>query len=75
MVPAFLQVREVFMNGLQAIAHMSTQHAGSMGDVAAAYNMMQHYLKSVAMPIPDGTQVCHASHHGTQVCHRQLYIF
>ena len=69
---AWLQVKEVFMSGLQAVASISTGRAASMADVAAAYNMMQHYLKAVAMPAPDGTQVCHASHHGTQVSHSRL---
>lgn len=69
---SWLQVKEVFMSGLQAMAHISTGHAASMADVAASYDMMQHYLKSVAMPAPDGTQVCHASHHGTQVSHKRL---
>lgn len=62
------------MNGLQVMAHMSMGHAATMADLTAAYDMMQHYLKSVVMPVPGDTQVCHASHHGTQVCNKWLAL-
>lgn len=64
----FLQVRKLSEAALRTMHAMATGCPADENDVAAAYEMLQHYLKSLTVPPPaDDVSVCHASHHGTQV--------
>lgn len=60
----------VFFAALNAFSQATVGHTATDGDLFAAYDAVQHYMKFICMPklaaCHMGT-VCHASNHGTQV--------
>ncbi len=65
-----MQVVHAFFAALNAFSQATVGHTATDGDLFAAYDAVQHYMKFICMPklaaCHMGT-VCHASNHGTQV--------
>jgi len=65
-----MQVVRAFFAALNAFSQATVGHTATDGDLFAAYDAVQHYMKFICMPklaaCHMGT-VCHASNHGTQV--------
>ncbi|KAL0026270.1 hypothetical protein WJX77_007445 [Trebouxia sp. C0004] len=63
------QVMRAFFASLNAFSQATVGHTATDGDLFAAYDAVQHYMKFICMPklaaCHMGT-VCHASNHGTQ---------
>lgn len=64
-----LQVRDAFGSALTAAQvgmYGDTRPAPNASELAAFYDLLQHYLKSLAATLPPG-EVVHSSHHSLQV--------
>lgn len=65
-----MQVVRTFFATLNAFSQATVRSNATDGDLFAAYDAVQHYMKFICMPklsTPQLGSVCHASNHGTQV--------